>query len=332
MSTPSDTHDVDFTELADEYEAGSVISDHHDQLDETLRSIVEGETDVTWLQGQSCSGCTVSLLQGEYPVIEETFAAFRSAISFHPTLMDGTGTDALDRMDRSPDLLVLEGSVPTAVPQAATLGHDEDGKPRPILDWVQELAADAEYVVAVGTCSSFGGIPAARASEAPDMGGRGPTGAKGLQYTGQQEGGVFDPDFRTGSGLPVVNVPGCPTHPDHVLLTIATLLNGYEPELDVLNRPLPFFEPNAHANCPLLDEFIDNEMAELPGEEGCLADLGCAGFFVSCDDSARSRNGGTSICRTSGAPCIGCVEPEFWDRFSPFYEEGDDRDVWEGAD
>ena len=42
--------------------------------------------------------------------------------------------------------------------------------------------------------------------------------------------------------------------------------------------------------------------------------------------SERLRNGETTICRDVGAPCIGCVEPGFWDRFTPFYEPRESKD------
>jgi [NiFe] hydrogenase small subunit len=32
-------------------------------------------------------------------------------------------------------------------------------------------------------------------------------------------------------------------------------------------------------------------------------------------------NDGTSWPVEAGAPCIGCSEPAFWDKFTPFYEE-----------
>jgi hydrogenase small subunit len=316
--------------LADESDPGDVMDDHAGEIATALRRATAGDVDVTWLQAQSCTGCTMSMLQAEFPGIEESLSEFREAISFHPTLMTAGGAAAMDRLSHSPDVLIVEGSVPTEVPRAATLGHDEDGQPRPILDWVVSLAEEAEYVVAIGSCSAFGGLPAAYAGQAPDKGGRGPTGAKGLQFTGQEEGGVFGPEFETGAGTSVINIPGCPSHPDHVLLTLATLLNGHEPDLDDKNRPLPFFGPNVHATCSLFDEFVEGDMAEYPGDSGCLAEVGCAGFYAFCDDSDRLRNDGTSICRTAGAPCIGCVEPDFWDRFSPFYEKGDSQgEVWD---
>jgi len=316
--------------MADELDPGEVMEDHADDVAAALERATEGGVEVTWLQAQSCTGCTMSVLQAEFTGMEEAISRFREAVSFHPTLNTVGGEQAMEHLSASPDILIVEGSIPTEVPRAATLGHDEQGEPRPILDWVVSLAEDAEYVVAIGSCSSYGGLPAAKAGNAPDKGGRGPTGAKGLQFTGQDEGGVFGPDFESEAGVSVINIPGCPVHPDHFLLTVGTLLNGHEPELDDEGRPHPFFEPNVHATCPLFDEFVDGDMAEHPGDDGCLAEVGCAGFYAFCDDSHRLRNDGTSICRTAGAPCIGCVEPDFWDRFSPFYEKGDSRgEIWD---
>ncbi|MFC7131765.1 MULTISPECIES: hypothetical protein [Salinibaculum] len=329
-TSDTDAQPPDFAALADEAEPGAVMEDHADEIVTALERATRGDAEVTWLQAQSCTGCTMSLLQADFPGIEESLSEFREAISFHPTLMTAGGDRALDRLSVSPDILIVEGSIPTAVPRASTLGHDEEGEPRPILDWVVSLAEEAEYVVAIGSCSAYGGLPAAQAGQAPDKGGRGPTGAKGLQFTGQDPGGVFGPDFEALSGNPVINVPGCPAHPDHFLLTLATLLNGHVPELDDEHRPMPFFEPNVHATCPLFDEFVDSDMADHPGDDGCLAEVGCAGFYAFCDDSDRLRNDGTAVCRTAGAPCIGCVEPDFWDRFSPFYEKGDSQgDIWD---
>jgi hydrogenase small subunit len=216
-------------------------------------------------------------------------------------------------------------------PLAATLGRDEHGRRKPVLDWVIELGEAADVVVAVGTCAAYGGLPAAGRHDSDDGVGSDPTGARGLQFDGRDPGGVFGPAFETGRGLPVVNVPGCPAHPEHVLLTLATLLAGHEPELDEYNRPLPIFGPLVHDDCALREEYEAGNFAQYPGDDGCLYDQGCAGVYSYCDDSVRLRNGGTTICRRVGAPCIGCVEPAFWDRFTPFYEPGED-DGDAGAD
>jgi len=337
MATSSDTDSTegalpDFAALAadDEAEPGDVIENRAEAVAEALGRATRGEKEVTWLQAQSCTGCTMSVLQAEFSGMEEAISSFREGVSFHPTLNTVGGAKALEELSESPDILIVEGSIPTEVPRASTLGHDETGEPRPILDWVLAIAEEAEYIVAIGSCSSYGGLPAAKAGDAPDKGGRGPTGAKGLQFTGTDEGGVFGPDFETEAGSKVINIPGCPSHPDHFLLTLGTLLNGHEPELDDKGRPQPFFQPNVHATCSLFDDFVSGNKAEYVGDDGCTADVGCAGFYAFCDDSDRMRNDGTAICRTAGAPCIGCVEPGFWDRFSPFYEKGDSKgEIWD---
>jgi hydrogenase small subunit len=314
----------DFLSLCRSNEAGTVVERYAEDIRNALSTVTEGLTDVAWLQGQSCTGCTMSLLQSEFPAIEGVISDFREQSSFHTTLMTDTGEGALDAMPAAPDVLVVEGAVPVEIPRAATLGKDEHGNRKPLVDWVVELGEAADVVVAVGSCSAFGGLPAAGRHDSGDVGAD-PTGARGLQFDGQEPGGVFGPEFRTGRDLPVINVPGCPAHPEHVLLTLATLLNGHDPATDEYNRPLPIFGPLVHDECDLREEYEAGNFADDPGDDGCLYEAGCAGVYAYCDDSKRLRNGGTTICRDVGAPCIGCVEPAFWDRFTPFYEKGEDR-------
>ncbi len=316
----------DFLELVARREPGEVVADRAAEIATALERGLEGR-EVVWLQGQSCSGCTMSLLQSDHPEIEATLSRLRESTSFHTELMTPAGEGAMARID-APDVLVVEGSIPTTIPRAATLGTDEHGRPKPVLDWVLELAAEAEVVLAAGSCAAFGGLPAAGRYDSADVG-ESPTGARGVGFDGEEAGGVLGPDFRSGRELPVINVSGCPIHPDHLLVTLATVLNGHEPALDGYNRPLPLFEPLAHDDCELREEYECGEFAAEPGDDGCLYDAGCAGVYAHCDGSERLRNG-TTVCRNVGAPCVGCTEPAFWDRFSPFYEDGRDDDGQRG--
>ena len=75
----------------------------------------------------------------------------------------------------------------------------------PMKDWLSDLAHVANFVVAVGDCACWGGIPAM----APN-----PTDSSGLQYLKREEGGFLGKDFRSKSGLPVINIPGCPAYTD----------------------------------------------------------------------------------------------------------------------
>jgi hydrogenase small subunit len=309
-----------FLKLAGTMATGTVVSQYSTDIASALERATQGGLEVVWLQGQCCSGCTISLLQGEYPSLERVLSEFRLDITFHPTIMAASGDAAVDSLSTEPDVLIVEGSIPTQIPTAATMGRDAQGNPKPIVDWVMELAPKSEYVIAVGNCASFGGWPAAQNGARGYGLGDNVTGAKGMQLTGTDGTGVLGPDFTSGAGLPVVNIGGCPAHPDYVLLTLATVLNGHVPELDDYNRPMPFFEPLIHDQCSLRGDFDNGNFAAAPGDDGCLIRIGCAGPWTYCDDSKRLWNGGTSVCRDVGAPCIGCMEPGFWDRFSPFYE------------
>jgi len=320
-----------FLKLVGATTAGSVITEYSTEVASALEQATNGRKEVVWIQGQTCSACTMSTLQGTSPSLEEAISQFKLDVTFHPELMAETGESAIDAMSKSPDILMIEGAIPTKIPSAATLGRDENGNPKPVLDWVMELASDAEYVMGIGTCACYGGWQSAEngAPAVEDFEEKGVwmdanvTGAKGLQYTHRaDDAGVLGPDFTANSGLPVINVPGCMTHPDYVLLTVATLLNGHEPDLDEFSRPKAFYGPLVHDECSRRGYFDRGEFVDHVGDgsEKCLYSVGCKGPYCHCDDSVRLWNDGTSVCRNVGAPCIGCMEPNFWDRMTPFYE------------
>jgi len=124
-------------------------------------------------------------------------------------------------------LLCVEGSIAMG-PDGTGLFDTFDGKPK--RDLVYALCSAADYVLALGTCASYGGIPAA----APD-----PTEAVGLQYADGAPGGLLGKDWRSRKGLPVVNVAGCAADSDTMLRALRWLLAG-DPDpaqLDRFGRP-----------------------------------------------------------------------------------------------
>ena len=304
-----------FLQLVGATAAGGVISQYGSEIASAFEQVADGSTEVVWFQGQSCTGCTISTLQAQYPTLETALNEFRLAVTFHPTIMPEAGEGALESMSTDPDVLIVEGSIPTDIPEAAMVGG------RPAREWVTDLAPKADVVVSVGNCAAFGGWPAAENKKRVYDLGENVTGARGLQFEQREQGGVLGADFTSGAGLPVVNLGGCPPNPDYVLLTLATVLNGHVPELDEYQRPLPFYEPLVHDNCMHRGYFDRGEFADRPGEEGCLLKQGCKGPYTHCDDQTRLWNDGTSVCLNVSAPCIGCMEPGFWDRFSPFQQE-----------
>ena len=170
---------------------------------------------------------------------------------------------------------------------------EQNGEHVIFLDRVKELGEKAAAVIAIGTCASYGGIAAAKPN---------PTGCKGVQSVLED----------AGINTPVVNVPGCPTHPDWFVGTLAHILLFNEvPEMDKLGRPKVFYGKCVHDNCPRRQYFDNSVFAKNFSEPGCLLEIGCKGPLAHCDSFDRMWNGGVSWCLKAGAPCIGCTEKDF---------------------
>jgi hydrogenase small subunit len=261
---------------------------------------------VLWVQGQGCTGCSVSLLNSVDPSIADVLLKVIS-LQFHPTVMASEGETALANLYKIAQAyqgkfsLVVEGAIPVAADGKYCIVGELDHKEITMVDMVKDLGAKAGSVLAVGTCAAFGGIPAAQGNV---------TGATG----------VMDFFKMVGIKTPTVNIPGCPPHPDWIVGSIAHLLTKGIPELDGDGRPVVFFGENIHDNCPHLDEYDAGEMSEkLSDAKGCRMDLGCKGPDTYADCYQRKWNSGMNWC-VDNAVCIGCVEPGFPDGSSPFYE------------
>ncbi|ADK84367.1 hydrogenase (NiFe) small subunit HydA [Desulfarculus baarsii DSM 2075] len=258
-------------------------------LAQALARMEAGQAPVLWLQGQSCSGCSVSFLNSEAPSPARVITRYISLL-FHSTLSAATGQTAMDTVDKAIDaggyLLVVEGSLPAGMPEACVMGH------RPVTDLVKAAAAKAKAVVALGSCAAFGGIPAAQNN---------PTGAVGVA------------EFLEAQGVktPLINLPGCPTHPDWLVGTLAHLLQWGLPPLDALKRPKAFYGRILHDQCPRFADYERENFAKTFGEPGCLFKLGCLGPITHADCTVRFWNGGVNTCIAAGAPCIGCASEGF---------------------
>ncbi len=263
-----------------------------------LERIVRGRAPTLWLQGQCCSGCSVSLLDSE-PVGADRLLTRQIALAFHQTLSGATGHQAVETVDRAIAaggfVLVVEGSVPLGMPDACIFGEETFGAQ------LLRAARAAKAVVAVGTCATSGGIPAAE---------------------GNATGATSIPEFLRHSGLavPCISVPGCPAHPDWIVGTLVHTLEFGIPPLDELGRPKVFFGKLVHDQCPRFADYERENFATKFGDDGCLFRLGCAGPITKADCNLRQWNGGTSSCIKAGAPCIGCASEKFAaSRTFPFY-------------
>lgn len=275
--------------------------------------VTDGGTQVVWLNGAACTGCTVSLANSaQYASIQDLLVPWVEAsdaigapvstlhslgltdytsptegpldLVFMETLSSAVGSGALNTAksvlgkpaNSTPFVLCIEGAIQTneagkfcLIGNSATYGAEQIA----FEDEVMEYALDANCiaVLAIGTCASFGGIPASKGSV---------TGATGLISTGKvtggykavnnvglydavkapfghtpvlgltSAGGQIDNDTWTGLMRKTICISGCPPHPDWIVGTIVYLLTYGEPPLmDKWHRPLDFYGQYQCTNC-----------------------------------------------------------------------------------
>jgi hydrogenase small subunit len=80
-----------------------------------------------------------------------------------------------------------------------------------------------------------------------------------------------------------------------------------------------FYPGPIHDYCTRKDQFDKGEFAEMIGDDGCLALLGCKGFIATSDCYKRQWNNAVNWCIDAGAPCHACSEPAYPDHVSPLY-------------
>jgi NiFe hydrogenase small subunit HydA len=274
------------------------------------------------MQAVCCGGETASLLNSDHPHLQAALHTLDVSILGHPYLHShsrGKMEQVLGECTAGKlhiDLLVVEGATYLTAPQSAGA---TSGKP--LADWVRAIAALADYTVAVGTCASFGGIMAC---------GRNPMGAVGLQYYRDEQGGLLGTQYRSRAGLPVVNVPGCPAHPDWIIGTLWALRANRltEADLDRFNRPRAFYGKLAHHACPRNEYYEFKASAAAYSQQGCLFEnLGCKGTLCESDCNERLWLARTGSCTRGGFPCLSCTSPVFPDRFVPFFETAKIGDI-----
>ena len=260
----------------------------------------------------------MSLLNAESPDVLELFTMLDVEVLWHPSLSNGSPaehgklTDELLSGARRLDVLCLEGSILRG-PGGTGMYDAVGGKPKK--DLVAGLARRARFVVAVGTCASFGGI-----------GADGETEASGAQFLKWHKGGFLGEAFTAGSGLPVVNLPGCPCHCDVVAGTLAALVSGAPISLDAYNRPLQWYGMLVHQGCTR-NEYHEYRVEERDfGEMGCLFfHLGCHGPLVYGPCNKVLWNRRSSKTRV-GVPCFGCTRPDFPQKY-PFFKTQSIEDI-----
>jgi len=326
----------DFLKLCAILGVGTVVTLYSSQIKRVIGQLaVEngGKIHLIWLNLASDTGCTISMLQASNPDLIEAVEDLSVSVDFWKALMTpdydlGWVTSGYTTEDQSQvplinaaygsapvDVLVVEGTPQLGTPSGGNPGAfcttgRYNGKPVTGYELLQRLASKASYVIAIGQCSSFGGIPAGRGNV---------TGAASV-----------DEALRKASVTtkkPVINLPGCPANPDWTIVTLATVLQGYDPDLDDLGRPKAFFSSYIHDDCPRRGAYDRGQMAATFDDPvGCFWELGCKGPITLSSCARTKWNSGTGFCTEAGPMCWGCMHPNFPDAptsgfYSPIEQE-----------
>lgn len=254
---------------------------------------------VIWLHFQECTGCTEAITRSFDPTLENLVLNMIS-LEYHETLMVAAGEHAEHNLEHAIEaggyILIVEGSL-SERDGWCTIGNKNSTQ------HLYEAMQHAGLVIAVGTCAAYGGLPKAS-----------PNPSDAISVGELMDQGRVP-------NKPLINLPGCPPVPEVITGAIAHYLAyGTAPKLDELRRPLCFYGRTVHDRCPRKGSYNAGKFAESFDDEGarkgwCLLHLGCKGPETYNACSALGWNGRTSSPMHTGHGCLGCSQPDFWDRW-----------------
>jgi hydrogenase small subunit len=258
---------------------------------------------VIWMEFQSCTGDTESLLRANRPSVGELILDHLS-LDYHETVMAAAGDQAEASKHATMEkfkgqyICIVEGAIPVGANGVYCTIAGQTA-----VDIMKKVGGDAGVIIAVGSCSSYGGLPAAYPN---------PTGAVGVS--------------ELLPGKTVINLPGCPMNVDNLTGTIVHYLTfGSAPAMDRFGRPKFAYGKRIHDNCERRGHFDAGQYVENWGDHGhregwCLYKMGCKGpaSFHNCP--TLRWNEGLSWPVMAGHGCVGCSEPGFFDTMMPMYQ------------
>ncbi len=258
---------------------------------------------VIWLNFASDSGCTEAFIKATYPSPSQVILDILS-VDYNETIMAAAGKQSEEILAKSRKdggyILIVEGGIPTKK------GHGMIGNME-MLEVFKINAAPAVAILAIGSCATDGGVPAAKPNPSQII-------------------GTSEALKRVGLNKPLVNLDLCPVNPQYLVgVVVNFLLLGKIPDLDSFGRPLMFYGQTIHDNCERRAHFDAGRFVEKFGskEESlnyCLYKMGCKGPMTWSACPKIQYNDRTSWCIKAGGPCIGCAERGWTDKFAGFYE------------
>ncbi|HVP32165.1 MAG TPA: hydrogenase small subunit [Steroidobacteraceae bacterium] len=259
---------------------------------------------LVWLEFQDCAGNSESFLRASHPTVADLVLDTIS-LNYHETLMAAAGAQAeaalndTVKQNKGGYIALVEGSIPGDPDSGfCTIGG------KAALQIAREVCGNALATVAVGTCASYGGIPAAR-----------PNPTRALSVADAVPG-VKN----------LINMSACPANAENITALLVYYLTMKQwPPLDRYRRPLFAYGKSIHDGCERRAHFDAGQYVEAWGDEAhrhghCLYKMGCKGPATSQNCPNVRWNEGTNWPIGCGHPCIGCAEPNFWDTMTPFYQ------------
>jgi hydrogenase small subunit len=249
----------------------------------------------------------MSFLNAQEPTVVELVTDFGINILWHPSIGLEIGEQVTDLLNdclagrQQLDILVYEGSIIKGPNNTGTMNFFCD---RPMKDWVADLAKVAGYVVAIGDCATWGGIPAVPPN---------PSESTGMQFHKKEKGGFLGANYKSKGGLPVINIPGCPAHPDWITQILVAISTGRIKDvlIDEFHRPKTFFTDFVQTGCTNAISFAQKVDAHFGKRGGCLFyEVGCRGPMTRASCNRILWNRQSSKTRANH-PCLGCTEPGF---------------------
>ena len=241
---------------------------------------------IVWFQAITCNGNTHSLLSANSTRLELFLNSFD--LIYHPSLtIDKSLEDILNKEEKI-DYLLVEGAISSNKDIFALKNSTTN-------DLLNKLALKANYIIAVGSCACYGGIHKKFEEDKTISGIKENINEKILKNLKHE----------------IINLNGCPVHPEWILQTLFTLKAYGKISLDKEKRPIELYSTLAHHGCTRNEYFEWKVEGSFGQKEGCLFyEQGCRGPMTHSSCNKILWNDISSKTRV-GMPCIGCTENDF---------------------
>ncbi|XPV67381.1 MAG: Ni/Fe hydrogenase [Halarcobacter sp.] len=246
-----------------------------------------GKPKLLWFQAITCNGNTHSFLSANQNRMKLFLDSFD--LIYHPSLTEGIILDDILNSEVEIDFLLVEGAI------SSNENFFKISNQSPYIQF-NKLVKKSKYIIAVGSCASYGGVHS-RFTFNSDI--------DGLEKS-------LEIDNMYGLNHPIINLTGCPVHPEWIFQTLFSLKEYGKITLDEYGRPVELYYGLAHHGCTRNEYFEWKVEAKSFGlKEGCLFyEQGCRGPMTHSNCNKVLWNDVNTKTR-AGMPCIGCTEFDF---------------------